>query len=64
MTTDKLGNLVAKPGLFLIGPNTQPGKLRFILAGDKSVTQVPVTVNVAPAAGPVQLGVASPAGGN
>jgi hypothetical protein len=64
MSTDNLGNLVAKPGLYLIGSNTQPGKLRFILAGDKSVTQVPVTVNVAAPAGPVQLGVANPTGGN
>jgi hypothetical protein len=63
MTTDNLGNLIAKPGLYLIGPNIQPGKLRFSLAGDKSVTTVPVTVNVAPAAGPVRLGVANPAGG-
>ena len=56
LTTDNLGNLIAKPGLYLIGAQTKPGKLRFILTGDKSVTQVPVTVNVAPAAGPVQLG--------
>ena len=55
--------LIAKPGLYLIGSNTQPGKLRFLLAGDKSVTQVPVTVNVAPAAGPVQLGLPTQAGG-
>jgi hypothetical protein len=64
MSTDNLGNLVAKPGLYLIGSNTQPGKLRFILAGDKSVTQVPVTVNVAAPAGPVQLGAANATGGN
>ena len=56
MRTDTLGNLIAKPGLYLIGPQTRPGKLHFLLVGAKSVTPVPVTVNVAPAAGPVQLG--------
>jgi hypothetical protein len=63
MSTDSLGNLIAKPGLYLIGPQARPGKLRFTLAGDKSVTAVPVAVNVAPAVGPVQLGVTNPAGG-
>ncbi|HWE63237.1 MAG TPA: hypothetical protein VHB98_16095 [Chloroflexota bacterium] len=63
MTTDNLGNLIARPGLYLIGPTTQPGKLHFMLAGAESVTAVPVTVNVAPAAGPVQLGVTTTSGG-
>ena len=62
MTTDSHGNLVARPGLYFIGPDSRPGKLLFILAGDKSVTAVPVTFNVQAAGGPVDLG-ASATGG-
>lgn len=63
MTTDGQGNLVARPGLYFIGTNVRPGKLIFVLAGDKSATAVPVSFDVQPAAGPVQLGATTSAGG-
>ena len=40
MKTDSQGNLIATPGLYLIGSTAKPGKLTFTLAGDKSMTPV------------------------
>jgi hypothetical protein len=56
MRTDGRGNLIARAGLYLIGANAQPGKVLFILAGDKSVTPVTVAFTVQAAGNPVQLG--------
>jgi hypothetical protein len=56
MTTDGHGNLVARPGLYFIGPGSRPGKLLFVLVGDKSDAPVPVTFTVQAAAGPIDLG--------
>ena len=53
MRTNGRGNLIARPGLYLIAPNAQPGKLLFTLAGDKSVTQVIVSFTVQAANNPV-----------
>jgi hypothetical protein len=46
MHTDAHGNLMARAGLILIQPGTPPGKMTYILAGDKSVTPVDVAFNV------------------
>jgi hypothetical protein len=61
--TDGQGNLVARPGQYVIGTGQKPGKLLFTLAGDKSVTPVTVSFDVQAAGGPVQLSANSTSGG-
>jgi hypothetical protein len=53
MQTDGRGNLIARPGLYLVAPNAQPGKLLFTLAGSKSATPVTVSFDVQAANNPV-----------
>ncbi len=60
MHTDNHGNLLARAGLILIKPGTPPGKMNFILAGDKSVTPVSVAFNVQ--AGDNSVGAGTPGG--
>jgi hypothetical protein len=63
LQTDGHGNLIARPGLITIKSTTRPGKLVFVLTGDKSVTPATVTFNVQAAGGPVDLGTSSAVGG-
>jgi hypothetical protein len=63
LRTDARGNLIARPGLYLIGTDAQPGKLVFTLAGDKSATPVTAAFNVQAADNSVALGTAGATGG-